>query len=375
LDVRLIVMIINNKKNVRFLNLSLKNKKEKAIYLNAISKVLDHGYLVMGPEIELLENKISIFCKRKYCISANSGTDALYLAIKSLGYEPGSEVITSSLSWIATANAISLNHLTPVFCDIGYDLNMDPGNIESLISNKTKAILAVNYTGKICDMDKLISICKKNKIDLIEDGSQSFGAKYKGRINGSFGKISAISHNPMKVFGALGESGSILVDQSRLREKLISLRYNGTINKEKCIYPSLNGRMDTIQAAVLIEKMKLLKSVIKKRRTNASYYSSELNNILELPIEKKYEKDVYYTYTIKSDKRNKLMNYLNQKGIETKIQHPLLMPQQPAYKKNVKGSFKNAEKIIKTVLCIPIHENLKESELEYVTKVIKSFYG
>jgi len=368
-------MIINNKKNVRFLNLSLKNKKEKAIYLNAISKVLDHGYLVMGPEIELLENKISIFCKRKYCISANSGTDALYLAIKSLGYEPGSEVITSSLSWIATANAISLNHLTPVFCDIGYDLNMDPGNIESLISNKTKAILAVNYTGKICDMDKLISICKKNKIDLIEDGSQSFGAKYKGRINGSFGKISAISHNPMKVFGALGESGSILVDQSRLREKLISLRYNGTINKEKCIYPSLNGRMDTIQAAVLIEKMKLLKSVIKKRRTNASYYSSELNNILELPIEKKYEKDVYYTYTIKSDKRNKLMNYLNQKGIETKIQHPLLMPQQPAYKKNVKGSFKNAEKIIKTVLCIPIHENLKESELEYVTKVIIFFYG
>ena len=153
-------MKINNKK-IRFLNLSLKNKKEKAIYLNAISKVLDHGYLVMGPEINLLENKIANFCRRKYSISANSGTDALYLAIKSLGYKPGSEIITSSLSWIATANAISLNQLKPVFSDIGDDLNMDPSNVETLISNKTKAIIAVNYTGKICDMDKLISICKK----------------------------------------------------------------------------------------------------------------------------------------------------------------------------------------------------------------------
>ncbi|MDC1296501.1 DegT/DnrJ/EryC1/StrS family aminotransferase [Alphaproteobacteria bacterium] len=361
-------------KKIRFLNLSVTNLKEKKIIIKSISEVLDHGIMVMGPEISRFEKKVAKFCNRKYAVSVGSGTDALILAIKSLNLEPGDEVITTSLSWIATANAISINNLIPVFADINNDLNISPNSIKSLITKKTKAVLVVNYTGKIAEMDTISNLCTKNKLYLIEDGSQSFGAKYKNKINGSFGVISAISHNPMKVFSAIGEAGTVLTNNKLIKDRLESLRYNGTINKETCIYSSSNSRMDTIQASILLNKFKTIDSIIAKRKINALYYLKHLKDIVDLPCEKNYQNDIYYTFTIKAKKRNSLAKYLFLHGIETKIQHPLLMSQQPYYKKNVKGNFPNAKKIIKKVLCLPIHEKLKTNDLAYVVKYIKKFY-
>ena len=361
-------------RHVRFLNLSIKNQTNKSALIKSMTKVLDHGIMVMGPEIEKFERKIANFCKRKYAISVGSGTDALVLAIKSLNLNQNDEVITTSLSWIATANAISLNGLKPVFADINDDLNISYKSIKSLISKKTKAVVVVNYTGKIADMDEILKLCKKNNLHLIEDGSQSFGALYKDRINGSFGIVSAISHNPMKVFSAFGEAGTILTNNIKIKKRLEMLRYNGTINKEICIDSSFNARMDTIQASVLLEKLKSIRQVINKRKSNARYYNKYLKNIVEIPFEKNYENDVYYTYTIKAKNRDKLQKYLLNNGIETKIQHPLLMPQQPFYKKAVNGKFENAKKIIKKVLCLPIHENLNQRDLYHVVNNIKNFY-
>ena len=153
---------------VRFLDLSISNSTEKRSLLRSIEKIFDHGQLVMGPEIELFEKEISNFCSRKFAISVGSGTEALYLALRSLDIGPGDEVITTSLSWIATANAIALTGATPVFSDINDDLNIDPSVAENLITEKTKAILFVNYTGKICAIEKLEKIAKKHNIDLIE---------------------------------------------------------------------------------------------------------------------------------------------------------------------------------------------------------------
>ena len=358
---------------VPFLDLRIIDSQEKHRLLKSIETVFDHGKMVMGPEIDQFEQKTAQFCERKYAISVGSGTSALYLGLRALDIGVGDEVITTSLSWIATANAIALTGAIPVFADINNDLNIDPKSVESLITKKTKAILAVNYTGRICDMEAFEQIAKTYNLFLIEDGSQSFGALLNDRMCGSFGDLSAISHNPMKVFAAVGEAGSILCNSDELKDKLVSLRYNGTVNRETCIEPSLNGRMDTLQAAVLLERFKTLDKVIYSRRKNAKFFNESLSKYVVTPTVSADRNDVYYTYTIRSAKRDKLKLFLESNGIETKIQHPLLMPQQPAYSKNAKGVFTNAEELVKQVLCIPIHEKLNESQCQYIADTIIKF--
>jgi dTDP-4-amino-4,6-dideoxygalactose transaminase len=359
---------------VKFLDLALRTDEEFEIINNSIKEVLRHGMLVMGPEMERFESEIAKYCGRKYAVGVGSGTDALYFSLRALDIGAGDEVITTSLSWIATANAIALTGATPVFADIQEDLNICPKSIEGLITSKTKAILFVNYTGRICDCDELIKISKKYKLKLVEDGSQSFGAEYNYKKSGSFGDITAFSHNPMKVFAACGEAGSILCDDNEIRNRLISLRYNGTINKEICVEPSINGRLDTIQAAVLLARLPLLPKLINRRRKIAEYYNSEISKYVKIPPEYTITRqDVYYTYTIKTKNRDNLKLYLEEKNIETKIQHPYLMSNQPAYNKN-KSNNPMAEKIVSEILCIPIHEKLTDSMVNYVSETIKDFF-
>ena len=359
---------------VPFLNLSITNQDEKKLLINSITKVLDHGKLVMGPEIEIFEKNIADYCGRKYCVSVGSGTDSLYLALRALDISIGDEVITTSLSWIATANAIALTGATPVFADINEDLNISIESVKHLITSKTKALLVVNYTGKICEMDEFIKIAEEKNIYLIEDGSQSFGAIYKDRKCGSFGVISCISHNPMKILAGIGEAGSILCDDLNLYKRLVSLRYNGTINRETCVEPSLNARMDTLQAGVLIERLGKVNELILKRRENARFYIQEISHLVDVPIEKSYQNDVYYTFIIKTKNRDSLMRFLEENGVETKIQHRQLMPQQPAYSKSNTSEFKKGEKIVNEILCLPISENLSKLEIEYVVEMIKIYF-
>ena len=361
-------------KRIPFLDLRISEPSKRKELLDAIDVVFQHGIFVIGPEVLQFEEKLASFIGRKYAIGVNSGTDALFLALKSVGVGKGDEVVTTSLSWIATANAIALTGATPVFADIRDDLNIDPESVKRSITPKTKVIMPVHYTGKICRMDSLMRIADDHGLIIIEDAAQAFNATYKGRKAGSFGSIGCFSMNPMKVFGASGEAGAIVTDRNDLYEKLIALRYNGTINKEVCIEPSLNGRIDTIQAAILLKKFDNVETVIQKRRNNANYYNERLQGIVGIPVETNDERDVYYTYTIRTDNRDNLKSYLEEKGIETKIQHPFLMPEQPAYKTNVKGQHQNAAKLVKKILCLPIHEKLNEEDLGYVVETIESFF-
>ena len=307
-------------------------------------------------------------------MSVGSGTDALFLGLKALDIGPGDEVITTSLSWIATANAIALTGAKPVFADINNDLNIDYKSVEKLISEKTKAILVVNFTGRICDMDELSNLARLHKIKLVEDGSQSFGATYNRKKCGSFGDLSAISHNPMKVFAACGEAGSIMCDNKEIYERLIRLRYNGTKNREICIEPSLNGRMDTLQASILLERFKTFENFISRRKVNAKFYDSSLYQFVEIPTSSSDRSDVYYTYTVKTEHRDDLKIYLDSHGIETKIQHPELMPKQPAYKRYPSYTPK-ADELVKKILCIPVHEKLTQKELDYVVNHFHLFFN
>jgi len=358
--------------HVPFLDLSIADDGERNALLATMAAVLRHGRLVMGPEIDAFEAQVAAYCGRRHCVSVGSGTDALFLGLKGLGIGPGDEVITTSLSWIATANAIVLTGATPVFADIGDDLNIDPASVERLLTPRTRAVLAVDYTGRLAALEALAALCERHGLHLVEDGSQSFGATRNGRRCGSFGTLAAISHNPMKVFAALGEAGSILCDDPRLHERLVRLRYNGTINRETCIEPSLNGRMDTLQAAVLIKRLGELDALIANRRANAAYYIGRLAGKVGLPEDGTGEAQVYYTFTMRTPRRDELEKFLAGRGIETKVQHRLVMPEHPAYKPG-RGEYANAIALSKTILALPVHEKLTAAQREYVADSVLAF--
>ena len=359
---------------IPFLDLRITDEDEKKRLMSVINTVFTHGRIVLGPEVEELEKRVASMCNRKYAVGVSSGTDALILGLKSLGIGPGDEVITTSLSWIATANAIAITGAEPVFADIQDDLNIDPNAIKELINSRTKAIMPVHYTGKVCAMTDIMKLADEHELLVIEDASQSFGATYNGKIAGSFGDIGCFSMNPMKIFAACGEAGMAVTDDRETYDRLISLRYNGTVNKEVCIQPSHNGRMDTLQAAILLERLERLNGIIDRRRAIARLYEEKLKRIVRVPVEKDGEYDVYYTYTIQVENREELIKHLDTCGIETKIQHPILMPHQQPYQNTRCGSIYNAERLLRRILCIPANEKLSNEDINYVADCIIEFY-
>ncbi|MCC7205181.1 MAG: DegT/DnrJ/EryC1/StrS family aminotransferase [Phycisphaeraceae bacterium] len=376
---------------VRFLDLSV-SQPQRAELLAAVERVLAHGKLIIGPEVEELEGKLAARVGRRFAVGVGSGTDALYLALRAADIGPGDEVITTSMSWIATANAIALVGATPVFADVREDLNIDPASAAGLITNKTRAILPVHNQGKPCAMDELVEICRQRKLLLIEDCAQAFDAEYKGRKVGAFGDLACLSMNPMKVLAALGEAGMVFTDSVEWRDKLHALRYNGTLNREDCHWPSHNGRLDTIQAAMLLCRLDQLDACLARRRQIAEIYSRglvDLTGQLEIPREEQHppaepgaqtggthrgSRDVYYTYTIRTARRDELMRHLEDHGIESRVRHPILMPCHTAYRDAARGSWTRAERWVKEILCLPVHEKLTDEQAHYVVRCVREFF-
>jgi len=361
-------------KKIRFVNLEFKNKLFKKKIQNRFNKILEHGQFILGPEVFEMEKKVARFCKRKFCVGTASGTDALYLAVRALDIGKGDEVITSPMTWVSSTNSILMNNAKPVFVDIKNDLNIDEKKIENSITNKTKAILYVNYTGKIADSKKILSIAKKYKLKVIEDSAQSFGSMRLKKPSGYFGDISCFSFNPMKVLPSLGEAGAVLTNNKKIYQKLKVLRYAGTISKENCVEPSLNFKIDTIQASFILEYLKIIKKLINKRIKIARSYNNGLINDIIKPVTEKNCLDTYYTYTIQVKNRDKLLKYLNSKGIEARVKHPVLVSDQLAYKKYNKGNLQNASKIIKKIISLPINDKITQKDINYVIKTVNNFY-
>ena len=361
-------------RSVPFLDLRITDEHVRNELLAAVDTVFRHGRIVMGPEVQELERQVAAHCGRQYAVGVNSGTDALFLGLKGLGIGPGDEVITTSLSWIATANAIAVTGATPVFADIRDDLNIDPVSVERLITDRTKAIMPVHYTGKVCRMPDLMPLAEAHGLQIVEDASQAFDARYQGRKAGSFGTIGCFSMNPMKVFEACGEAGMVVTDDKDIYERLQALRYNGTVNRETCIETSINGRIDTLQAAILLQRLKGVEEIIRRRREIAGWYNDLLDGVVRTPGEEVDEWDVYYTYTIQAARRDELKDYLEDRGVETKIQHPILMPDQPAYRDVVRGEFTNARRLSKQILCVPANEKVSREDVEYVASNIRAFH-
>ncbi|MFA7239071.1 MAG: DegT/DnrJ/EryC1/StrS family aminotransferase [Sulfuricellaceae bacterium] len=359
---------------IRYRNLSVSDPQFKAELLAAVDRVLTHGIFILGTEVEEFEQLIAKYCQRQYCVGMNSGTDALFFAIKAMNIGAGDEVITTPMSWVATANAIVVNGATPVFVDVADDLNINPDLIEAAITKYTKAIVPVHFTGRLCKMDKILAIAERHGIPVIEDAAQAFGAYCDEGVAGSFGKLSCFSMNPMKGLCAYGEAGVVVTDDPILQEKMRSLRYAGTVNREDCHIPSLNGRIDTIQAAMMIVGLRHFTKKMERLHQIAAYYFKNLKEIVTCPLnDGSYH--AFYSYTIVTDKRDDLKDYLASCGVETKIQHSLLIPYHTAYRGRFDIKIPTAERLVKQILCIPSHEHLSDEDVAYITQCIKDFFA
>ena len=234
--------------------------------------------------------------------------------------------------------------------------------------------MPVHFTGRLCKIDKIKKIAIKNNLFLIEDGGQAYGASINGRMAGSFGDVGCFSMNPMKIYSSYGEAGVITSNNETLKDKLISIRYNGTLQKEDCHVPSVNARPDTIHAAMLNINAKYLPNKIKRTREISKYYNDKLRDIVECPVDDG-SFQTYYSYMIKVNDRESLISYLNQNEIETKIQHPILMPFHTAYKKLYHElSIPVATTLVEKILSIPNHDKMTDEQVEYVADKIHNYY-
>jgi len=365
---------------ISYLNLKEKNSLHRKNLLKRFDKILKHGKIINGPEIKKFENKLSKYLKKKYVVGLGSGSSALYLALRSLNIGPGDEVITTPFTWIITINAILETGAKPIFADIGDDLNIDPKSIEKLITKKTKAILPMHVGGHMCDMFKISKLAKQNNLHIIEDAAQAICSSLNGRKAGAFSTISAFSLNPMKVLNAYGECGFISTMSNKLRNKVLMMRHAGTakdkkrININNCYYPSLNHKIDTLQASLVLENLEKLNHKWKLRERIAKIYDRELRDFINIPQYHKHEIHGRYLYIFTCKRRNQLFQYLKEKKIECKIFYSPLACDAPIFKNHSYKHLVNSRKKIKESLSIPLHENLKDIEVNYIINNIKKFY-
>ena len=344
----------------------------------AIAKVLDSGWYILGNEVKCFEREFAAYIGVSHAFGVGSGTEALHIALKACNIGPGDEVITVSHTAVATVSAITLCGASPVFVDIEPDyFAMDTEKLEALISPRTKAVIPVHIYGQPANMAKVISVAQKHNIFVIEDCAQAHGAEYKNRKAGSFGDISCYSFYPTKNLGAVGDGGAVLTNNEELATRVKLLREYGWAERYISYIDGWNSRLDEIQAAILRIKLNFLDDDNGKRRKIAGIYAGlqSCTNIT-LPEVRPDANHVYHLYVIKLQERDKLLNYLKDHGIGTLIHYPVPVHLQRAYLMKFRGSdnLPVTERTAKEILSLPIYPELEDEQVEKVVEVIKQYY-
>ena len=365
--------LVDATREIRFLNLAVEDPKLRSELLDAVDGVLRHGQLILGPEVKAFEEAVAEASGKRYAVGVSSGSSALYLALKSLGIGPGDEVITTPLSWVVTYHAIAACEATPVPVDIREDFNLDPGLIEAAITPATKAIVPVHFTGRMCEMDRICEIAEANNLSVVEDAAQAYGARYKNHCVGSFSTAAAFSMNPMKVLGAFGEAGAITTDDVDNAEKLRALLYAGVEGPEICEYIEINHKIDTIQAAMLLVAMKYLPARMSRRAEIANRYNEAFRDFAVCPQSSKEWTHAYYIYSLQVDRRDELKKHLEDRGINCKIYHYPMMPDQPAYAYLPKTDLPVARNVVSRMLSLPASEKLTDDEVDCIIETVRNF--
>lgn len=339
----------------------------------AINKVLESGWYILGEEVKNFEKEFANFVGTKYSIGVASGTDAIFLSLKALGIGIGDEVITVSHTATATVSAIEATGAKAILLDIDEDFfTMDISKVENFITEKTKAIVPVHIYGQSCDMDKLFKIAKDNNLYLVEDCAQANGAKYKAKDAGSIGDLGCFSFFPTKNLGALGDGGAITTNSKEIYEKLLMLRQYGWDKNRESKFQGYNSRLDEIQAAILRVKLKYLRQDIEKRNEIASFYYKHLKDTnCILPKVKHDCYHAYHLFVIKVDNRDALIKFLKEKNIISMIHYEKAVHMQQAYK--MKGDFPITNKIVHQILSLPMYPELNENNVAEISEYIKNF--
>ncbi|MGZ3725618.1 MAG: DegT/DnrJ/EryC1/StrS family aminotransferase [Pseudobdellovibrio sp.] len=359
---------------MEFIDLKSQQKLISQKLHSNIAKVLDHGQYIMGKEVEELEKTLAEYVGVKHCISNANGTDALILALMALDIKPGDEVITTAFSFFATCEVISMLGAKPVFVDIDpKTYNIDPLLIEAKITGKTKAIIPVSLYGQCADFDAINEIATRHKLTVIEDAAQSFGATYKGKKSGGVSTISCTSFFPSKPLGCYGDGGACFTNDDTIATKLRILRTHGQSKRYYHTHIGMNGRLDTLQAAILLAKFEIFPDEVTKRSQIGRRYATELSGVAATQYLPKDYTSVYAQFTIEVDHREKFMANMKELGVPTMVHYPIPLHLQPVYENDgyKKGDFPHAEKASERVVSLPMHPYLDPVTQDQVVKAVK----
>ena len=352
------------------------NIKEEVV--EAILEVLPTCKFVLGPKLAAFESEFAAYCQTRYCLGISNGTEALHLALAGCGVGSGDEVITVPNTYAATVFAISYVGATPVFVDVdAVTFNMDPGQIESRITPRTKAILPVHLYGHMVDMDPILEIARQHDLWVIEDDAHAHGALYKGRKSGSLGHVGCFSFYPRKVMGCYGDGGAVTLSDPELYDRIKMLRYMGQKTKYVHEVVGFQQRLDELQAAILRVKLRHLEWSIDQRRRWAGRYTELLQGLPVItPREAGDVRHVYYMYTIRTPHRDEIIPYMAQRGIEVQYMYPLEVPYQPAYRHlgYKEGDFPVADAHVPEILCLPMFPELTEDDVRRVAGGLRDFF-
>lgn len=366
-------------KEIPFVDLKAGFKPIKDEVMKAIGDVLDGMNLHIGPNCQAFEQEFASFCGARYAIGVGSGTEAIQFALLACGVREGDEIITTPHTFFATIEAIACIGATPVFADIDpVTYNINPQEIGKKITKKTKAIIPVHMYGQTAEIDPILEISKQYGIPVIEDACQAHGALYKGIKAGTLGDAGCFSFYFTKNLGTYGEGGMVITNDEKIAELIRLYRNHGHKSKYEHAVIGYNGRLDEIQAAILRIRLKYLDEYNSKRRERAEIYNSLLKDTpLELPVEAKDRMHVYHLYVVRSQRRDKLQEYLLKNGVGTGIHYrnPSHLQDAVAIWGYKKGDFPETEKACNEILSLPMYPELREEDQAYISEKIREFFG
>jgi dTDP-4-amino-4,6-dideoxygalactose transaminase len=344
----------------------------------AIARTLDNCSFCLGPDVVQFEKDFAKFCGAEHCVAFNSGTSALHVAMILLGIGRDDEVITTPCTFVATSWAISYVNARPVYVDVDdATFNLKPELVERAITNRTKAIMPVHLYGHPADLEPLLKICRKHNLPLVEDACQAHGAKYNGKVVGTFGEISCYSFYPGKNLGAYGEGGALVTNNTAYAARARSLREHGSTQRYYHDEVGFNYRMEGIQGAVLGIKLKHLDEWTRERRRVAHRYHELLADTpLQLPIEADYAESAYHLYVVRHPQRDDLKKHLEANKVGCALHYPLSLHMQKCYAHlgYKAGDFPVSEKAARECLSLPIFPEITETQIERVSEVIHEFF-
>ena len=338
--------------------------------------VLRSGWYILGKEVQTFEERFAAYTGAKYCACVANGLEALQIAVHLLGIGSGDEVIVQGNTYIASVMGITMNGATPVFTEPDEYYQIDADKIEACITEKTKAVMVVHLYGHVADMDKIAAVCKKHKLRLIEDCAQSHGAKFHGKMTGTFGDIGCFSFYPSKNLGAFGDGGAIVTDDKALAEEVKIFRNYGSEKRYYNKVVGMNSRLDELQAGLLNVRLTHMEEITRERQELAARYQAELRKEqIILPEVREGTEAVWHQYVLRCERRQEMIDYLNGKGIGTIIHYPIPPHLSEAYAclGHKKGDFPITESYADSVLSIPMYTGMTKEEQDYVIGAINGF--